>query len=68
MKAKKQNVLFTLLPFYLFTFKHYAKRQESLRPERKGVYAGKTLPTDQGWNDHIESMIESRLSKLKVEN
>ena len=51
MKAKKQNVLFTLLPFYLFTFRYYAKRQESLRPERKGVYAGKTLPTDQGWND-----------------
>lgn len=29
MKAKKQNVLFTFLPFYLFTFlplKNYAKR------------------------------------------
>ena len=35
MKAKKQNVLFTLLPFYLFTFKKLGQTIRKLTPREK---------------------------------
>ncbi len=50
MKAKKQSIF---LPFYLFTFLplNIMPNDKKAYAQRKGVYAGKTLPTDQGWND-----------------
>ena len=45
MKAKKQNVLFTFLPFYLFTFKKIMPNDKKAYAQREKAYMqGKIFP------------------------
>ena len=47
MKAKKQNALFTFLPFYLFTFKN-------IMPNDKKAYAQTVLIENSSHRSRLE--------------